>query len=450
MATIRPSYKLKSWRDNLMDASFRGIPFKVEGHKYTCGRWVDVTELNNPNGQSLIWIVDKGGEAEYFDIDAYVIQNGDNGYDYFKNRDDLINALRVGRNMDNSGTLSHPYLGIKKAFAVGDQSFEENVGEGGICKIKMRFVWDTRQQVTPLVMANPSVADIAALNAKNAALDISANVTGGLNQDSLLGSIYSGLVFINSMFSKVKNAVSSVVAEAQGLVAGFFSTLDSMIATPCAVMDMFDQTTSQFETICGLGADGIEKRVYGGCSGAEKGDGVVLDGSSVPEDLGDSVVSGLAAIISTAPSLTGLPASQILNATLMLEGANLMCAASAAKILVRTEYASRQKFQDSIKNFSAAISDLRDRLSESESTTDLYQAAEDLRVGFFNAAQSRLASMNMQVEYTVPRGATTTTLTLAYNRYQDIDRAGEIQTINKNVRHPGFLPQNERMFINNV
>jgi prophage DNA circulation protein len=167
----RPNYKLKSWRDNLMDASFRGIPFKVEAHEFSCGRWVDVEEKVNPNGPSWIWITDKGGEAEYFDIDAYIIQNSANGYDYFKNRDDLIKAVSIGRNMDNSGTLVHPYLGIKKAFAVGDQKFSESVTDGGMCKIKLRFVWDTRQDVKPVVMANPSVADMAALNAKNNALD---------------------------------------------------------------------------------------------------------------------------------------------------------------------------------------------------------------------------------------------------------------------------------------
>ena len=435
--------KLKSWRDNLKPASFRGVPFFVKSHDFTCGRWTQVDELVNPNGPSWIWITDKGGVAEIFDIDAYIIQNGDNQFDYFKNRDDLMEAVSVGKEMNNSGILIHPYLGTRHVFSTDGQKFSESEDEGGVCRIKLRFVWDTRQKIEPKIYPNVPKVDAAALKAKNISLDTS--ILSDLRK--LSQSVYDAIASINSAFDKVKNGVSSVVAAAKGFTALAFSTVGTILSAPGSVMQMFKSIAEQFEQMCGIGVDSIERQVLGSVSGAVVGGSPDLDGTTIPEDLGTSITNSLLGIVEDGKDYSTLPTSLQSSAVIMNECINLILISVCVKILIRIKYNSRDNFIDSINKFSDAVSAYRERISEHDTMNDLWQGAEDLRTDFFLAAQFKLDRMARQIQYIVP-SANVTTIHLAFNRYNDITRAEEIMKLNKNIRHPGFLPEQERIYLN--
>lgn len=435
--------KLKSWRDNLKPASFRGVPFFVKSHDFTCGRWTQVDELVNPNGPSHIWITDKGGVAEIFDIDAYIIQNGDNQFDYFKNRDDLMEAVSVGKVMNNSGVLIHPYLGTRHVFSTDGQKFSESEDEGGVCRIKLRFVWDTRQKIEPKIYPNIPKVDVAALRAKNISLDTS--ILADLRK--LSQSVYDAIASINTVFDKVKGGVSSVVATAKGFTALAFSTVASILSAPGSIMQMFKSIGEQFEALCGIGVESIERQIFGPVSGAVVGGAADLDGQSVPEELGTSITNAILEIVKDGTDVSTLPPSLQEDAIIMNECINLILVAVCVKIIIRIEYGSRDAFIVSMMNFSDAISALRGRISEHDTMSDLWQGAEDLRTDFFVAAQFKLDRMARQIQYVVP-SANITTIHLAFNRYNDITRAEEIMKLNKNIRHPGFLPEQERIYLN--
>jgi len=126
-----------TWRDNLQDASFRGIGFKVEKHTITGGRRIKRTE----RWQKRTITTDMGPEENVFQVSAYVIQNSENNFDYFNNRDKLLDALQNNTDKDkyNVGTLIHPYYGKHKVHPES-YSCSETYSEGGIARIDITFI----------------------------------------------------------------------------------------------------------------------------------------------------------------------------------------------------------------------------------------------------------------------------------------------------------------------
>ncbi|WP_172820693.1 DNA circularization N-terminal domain-containing protein, partial [Escherichia coli] len=91
-----------TWKDRLQDASFRGVPFKVEEESAGTGRRVETHEYPN---RDKPYTEDLGKITFRPSITAYVV-----GDDCFDQRDRLIEAL----NKPGPGTLVHPTYGELK------------------------------------------------------------------------------------------------------------------------------------------------------------------------------------------------------------------------------------------------------------------------------------------------------------------------------------------------
>lgn len=87
-----------TWKDRLQDASFRGVPFKVEEESAGTGRRVETHEYPN---RDKPYTEDLGKVTFRPSITAYVV-----GDDCFDQRDRLIDAL----NKPGPGTLVHQLL----------------------------------------------------------------------------------------------------------------------------------------------------------------------------------------------------------------------------------------------------------------------------------------------------------------------------------------------------
>ena len=112
------------WRGRLIDASFRGVPFKVRSHEAPLGRR---NEVHQYPGRDDPFVEDLGQEAGVWSFEAFVI-----GPDYFADRDRLVVAL----NKKGPGELVHPYLGRKTA-AVTDAAVSESFDEGGLARFRL-------------------------------------------------------------------------------------------------------------------------------------------------------------------------------------------------------------------------------------------------------------------------------------------------------------------------
>lgn len=130
-----------SWRDNLLPASFRGAPFFVNESNLEGGRRLAAHEFPL---RDTAFVEDLGLRNRSYKLTGYVIANGDNGLDYFPDRDALIQALET----DDSGTLSHPYLG-SLTVNVDKYSCRETLEEGGMAIFDLEFV-DTGSNPSPV------------------------------------------------------------------------------------------------------------------------------------------------------------------------------------------------------------------------------------------------------------------------------------------------------------
>jgi hypothetical protein len=454
-----------TWRDRLLDATFRGVPFKISKHKYNFGRRTKVYELWNSDNAS---VYDQGGKAETFELDGYVLQNAGNSFDYWKEKLALVDALRKR----GYGILMHPYLGKLYVSVHEEQSLEESLDEGGIAIFKMKFVQNRAPVITSYALAQSANVQAAAAKATGAAADSVASamagpryITGGgsggrliasggtqLYQDSLLGGIRGALGKVSAAISAVRGAVSSVVSEVQDNLSLIISTIDQVLDSPCALASQLDSAADGFLQICGVGREVIEDVIFGACSGLAKETGSVLDGTSVPQDLGDSIVSAITdiALDFDETDFGSLVSAQQANARAITTAMQLQLLSKALQIAIITNFQQRNRYDASLAKLRAAFDTLLFRIGEYPDNTETYSATEDLRNTFFVNALNRIDTLARQIVYTVPP-TIQTALHVAYNRYGDVNRDHELMNLNPIVvNHPGFLPQGEGINILDV
>ena len=117
-----------AWRDRLLDASFRGAPFRVESHSAeAAGRRAAVHEYP---GRDVPYAEDLGRRASEHRIQGYVL-----GPDYDRARDRLVAACAA----PGPGRLVHPYLGELDALCTGC-TVSERSGEGGVARVTLTLV----------------------------------------------------------------------------------------------------------------------------------------------------------------------------------------------------------------------------------------------------------------------------------------------------------------------
>jgi prophage DNA circulation protein len=117
-----------SWRDRLVPASFRGVPFQISSSAGDFGRRSVQHEYplrDEPYSEDL------GRKKQEFQIEAFVI-----GEDYMDQRNKLIKACegKSGR-----GRLEHPYYGTKFVVCTGCK-VSETTEEGRMARISLSFV----------------------------------------------------------------------------------------------------------------------------------------------------------------------------------------------------------------------------------------------------------------------------------------------------------------------
>uniref|UniRef100_UPI002032A221 DNA circularization N-terminal domain-containing protein n=1 Tax=Escherichia coli TaxID=562 RepID=UPI002032A221 len=132
----RPSLLSSSsgWRDRLQDASFRGVPFKVEEESAGTGRRVETHEYPN---RDKPYTEDLGKVTFRPSITAYVV-----GDDCFDQRDRLIEAL----NKPGPGTLVHPTYGELKVCVDGEVRVSTSKSEGRIVRFERFSVYQVAGQ----------------------------------------------------------------------------------------------------------------------------------------------------------------------------------------------------------------------------------------------------------------------------------------------------------------
>ena len=125
-----------AWRDNLVQASFRGVRFSVdETEAPIAGRRVAVHEYP---GRDQPFVEDMGRVTKRWTVEAFVL-----GDDYDVVRDELIEAS----DMPGPGELVHPYLGSLQVFCTAC-SLTERPREGRMARFSPLVRGGRRESVS--------------------------------------------------------------------------------------------------------------------------------------------------------------------------------------------------------------------------------------------------------------------------------------------------------------
>ncbi|WBM69125.1 DNA circularization N-terminal domain-containing protein [Buttiauxella sp. WJP83] len=204
---------MASWKDKLVDASFRGVAFKVEDESAGVGRRVETHEFPN---RDKPYTEDLGKISQRPNISAYLI-----GDDCFEQRDRLIEAL----NKPGPGTLIHPTYGEMKMCVDGEIRVSTSNSEGRMVRLDLKFV-----EAGELSYPTSGAATAQNLTSSCSALDdcISDNFDNfsidGV-ADFIQNDVVKSATGMMGYVSDSMKVVDSVVSDAARLMQGDISVL---------------------------------------------------------------------------------------------------------------------------------------------------------------------------------------------------------------------------------
>ncbi|MDD5551222.1 MAG: DNA circularization N-terminal domain-containing protein [Candidatus Omnitrophica bacterium] len=459
-----------SWRDNLLPASYRNVPFYMESSNQTFGRRVEIKTYAASDEADVL---DFGRAPDTFSIEAYVIANAENNFDHFAGRNALMEAINT---TILHGTLVHPYYGIMEV-AVGPDlpSVTEDSKEGGVSRFSITFTRvTTAQQKKKVTLIGKEVSGGNSI--KNIPRDTSSGiklvedkiaVANADAQDSFSERFNSSrpyidkagdyikdtIKYIQRNLYRLKDAVSSMITETNETIYSILISIDSVIDTPCTLFTSIQESCNGFLTACGIGKNGTFGGVAGVCSQVVRGAVEEFNGENVPDVLGRSAVDACLDVVDIidVASTEFIPNSQINNFLAIKDTYKYSLLSAAINICMRTKFISKEslleyakKIADYIDDFILALGAETD-LSEFEyiagefiDNTLLITALMDLK-GYFVQVSNSIAYATASVETFTNTFEITNTLLLSYDKYEDLEREDEILAINSNVSHPGFI-----------
>jgi prophage DNA circulation protein len=377
-----------SWRDRLLPASFRGVPFKVESAEGEHGRQ---TVRHDYPLRDQPFYEDMGRKAREFRITGFVV-----GDDYLEQLDALLGAIEE----EGAGELVHPYRGTLSVQCLGCTT-NESSSEGRMARFTLAF-GEAGAQIYP--SAEPD-------------REHGVHASGEILREVARAEFVAGLR-IERVPEFVREAAAGEVVrlgrEIQEL--GVFGGAAAQVADlrrrlVGLIEDSSDRVLEPFE----LASDVI---------GA-------IDAVAAAAESRSRALDALLALIARGP----LAHADILaasNATTVRALIRRGALAGAARAALEVDWMTRQ---DAL----AARDILADALDlEAEEASDAaYQALSDLRATVCTAVPP--ANEDLPELGSVTLAATLPALVVAYELYEDPARAAEIVERNA-VRHPGFLP----------
>jgi prophage DNA circulation protein len=434
-----------SWKDNLLQASFRGIPFHVQSHEYSGGRRTSIFYLLYGDKDFEPVVEDSGPEADEFSIEAYVIQNDASDLDYFPRRDNLIAALKkLG-----PGLLIHPYLGEINVAVLGRFSMSETWEEGGIARFSItcaRTVKATPKRTSESDSSiDDKVDDVNDITVDNFSDQYEP---GGVFQQNTADTFTANLESLSEQIYQIQSIINTYTSEAVATIAAIIQTIDNIIDAPCDIAIAGLNAMNQMLNVVGLGVETITGGVVGGCSGVRR-NAVILDGSYVTEKIGITTAKAIATVVEKdATEGIYVTEEQATNVLALKDMNDIFLIGVGCKILIRTDFTSQEKLIEYMNFFSDLMDYVLDRIGDEDTdikTTDIYNALQDLRNLFVNEMLEKNTSIAKTNDYIVPAG-NMSLLQLAYDLYEDLDRCCEVYDRNKPlVKHPGFPPGGETL-----
>lgn len=403
-----------SWRDHLLPASFRGVPFHVESDSEEFGSQYQVHRYplrTRPYTEYL------GGVPQQWRMSLFVL-----GDDYMQQRD----ALRAALATPGPGTLVHPKLGRLEVVAIEPRR-SENTREGGMARFDVTFCI-----YGGLPSPDETVDTLAGAYAASDKVDVAAAAT------------YADAVSVTG--------VDDLDTESAGLVAGLADTLSSIngriqsstaivARTAADITRLGDQAVTLLQQPAKLAA------LAGSVISATMGAASSLQSAL---DIYDNLQAQIPLKAFRSDMTPGRRqqtindnALAILNSTTALTNAvrYVVNAARAIDVVTndRSPFASRDDAEAVQAKLGAALSD---QMALADDATRALLA--DLRAALYKHLRAHSKNLARVTGYQI--GHSVPVLVLAYDLYGDASRESDLIRRNR-IRHPLFTPSKRTLEI---
>jgi len=403
-----------TWRESLLPASFRGVRFVIESSSVPAGRKGQLHEYpqrDEPFFEQL------GKQAQIHKLSAFVI-----GEDCFERRDQLLEALEA----EGPGELVHPWLGRMQVL-VGECDLQHERREGGMARFDLTF-YPERPRTFPAAKVNTQqqvsktsdgllASSLARYRAAMSKVDAAR-----INVIALRNSLSGAYMAIQRQFAPFLDLYSNLDSFAHSLVnaplalgsmfSGYFSELSGgSRSSDSGFRNAIGNATQHVSAITSV-------NTVSQASGADTG----AVAEAVANLVQDALLVQVALIVAQMP-VTAQPVST---------GSVLPIDQQALQPIIRPEVPVADD-----------VIELRDTLAGA-----IWQAALKADVAHYHALNSLRQTLIKHLSEVAKSGVrlvevkpaeTTPALVLAYRRFGDATRAGEVVQRNR-ITHPGFVP----------
>jgi prophage DNA circulation protein len=433
-----------TWRDKMLPASFRGVPFRVVSADGQVGRR---NALHEYPQRDIPFAEDLGRKAREFTIEGFVI-----GETYMDGRDRLIEALEAY----GSGELVHPYRGRMQVVLSSPARVSESTAEGGMARFSMTFS-ESGEAVNPAPRTDTGAeVEAAADEAQAEAEDSFADLFTVEGLQDFVPT--EALTVIDDALTEVQQAANglmdgSLLPEFTQQLFGIANTAASLMRFPANLAGgLFGQIKSLAAIASNpLAALSSLSSIFGG-----SGSSSTISGSSGGQSTASATSAGMAAVATLRPLFSyGGNAKPVPNSVPPTPSApsaistpsRIQQAANQAAVINLTRQAAvieaaRATAKITPASYGDAIA-LRDEIAGqleqlAETAPDaVYMALTKLRVAVIKDMNTRAADLSRTVQYPVP--TTQPALVVAHHLYGDVAQADAVVSRNK-IRHPGFVP----------
>ncbi|NMG64880.1 hydroxyacid dehydrogenase [Azoarcus indigens] len=403
---------MATWRERLLSASFRGVPFGVERESTPVGRRTQVHEYPK---RDEAYVEDMGLRLRQYSITGWVA-----GDDCFDRRD----ALQAALEQAGEGELVHPWYG-RMIVTATDCTVSHDKREGGVVRFDMVFVFGRSKPATPTATTNTQKrVETARSAAWESALARYRKVMDAVNTARInINAARNAVSRIEAVIAREFRPVADVIKGAQALVDTLINAPGNLSTLFVSYFDTLDGTTSSKGYAGGVAA------IAASAIAAGELEGIAVAGGA------DTVAAVQAAADLVQAATFAAAAAEVALLEVTTPPAELEPGGLDQQILRPPERPEVPVADDVI----AARNALRAAIWSAALRADHghYPALVELR-GQVDRHLTAVAASGVRLQQITPLD-TVPALVLAYRQYGDATRGGEIVTRNR-IAHPGFLP----------
>ncbi|MBQ8465712.1 MAG: DNA circularization N-terminal domain-containing protein [Alphaproteobacteria bacterium] len=436
-------------------ASFRGVTFEVQDRSFTSGRRVQVHEYPN---KDTPYTEDLGKKTQNFQVQAFVI-----GDTYASRRDALIRACE----RQGAGILIHPDYGTKNVICDG-VSVKESSDQRRMAVIDLTFI-EAGEKVMPSIAMDwigSIISSARALmdSARDSFVSIYAVSSGIASLTGLVGEISdtcldalnglnSGIGYASGLKSDITNSINAI-ADAVKKITGLKDNAKSYVTSAVA---MADTLSSSYSTVTELAGKSDPAN-----STAENTTATATATTGNTTSTNETTVASLDSSTTGAPAEAFQTVRQLASSSNASETANdsteeakaeKLCmqqleqytkqivVAQEAQIITDIEFKNAEEANNILDAFLKDAEEV-ELFEDVEPSNEIMQALRDLRRDVVEYMREII--INLPQTKTITLGETTPSLALAYDLYEDLERADEIVKRN-GIKYPQFIPANKEL-----